>query len=59
MVKRLVLWLVCSFPHENWSGSPIPFTLLSDVDMANFGIDVTIDDVFFNDIDMKNSNIMS
>ncbi len=34
-------------------------SLLSDVDMANFGIDVTIDDVVFIDIDMQNSNIMS
>jgi hypothetical protein len=59
MVNKLVLQLGRSFPHEYWAGSPIPFTLLSDVDMTNFGIDVTTYDVLFNDIDMQNSNIVS
>jgi hypothetical protein len=49
MVNRLVLQLARSFPLENWPWSPIPFTLLSGVDMANFGINVTTDDVLFND----------
>ncbi len=58
MVSRLViLWLVHSFPHENLPQSLIPFTLLSDVHTINFGIDVTIDDVLFNDIDMETQTL--
>jgi hypothetical protein len=58
MVSRLViLWLVCSFPHENLPRSPIPLTLLFDVHTINFGIDVTIDDVLFNDIDMETQTL--
>jgi hypothetical protein len=51
MESRLVL-LVCSF-HEKLPRSAIPFKLQFEVDMANFGIDVTIDDVLFNDIDIE------
>jgi hypothetical protein len=52
MVSSLVL-LVHSFPHEKLPRSPIPFKLQFDVDMANFEINVTIDDVLFNDIDIE------
>jgi len=52
MESRLVL-LVCSFPHEKLPRSPIPFKLQFDEDMANFEIDVTIDDVLFNDINIE------
>jgi hypothetical protein len=51
MVNSLVL-LVHSFPHEKLPWSTLPFKLQFDVDMANFEIDVTIDDVLFTDIDI-------
>ncbi len=53
--SRLVL-LVCSFFHEKlWS--PIPFKLHFDVDMANFRLDVTIDDVLINDINIETQTL--
>jgi hypothetical protein len=56
MESRLVL-LVHSFPHEKLQRSPISFKLQFDVDMANFGIDVTTYDFLFNDIDIETQNI--
>jgi hypothetical protein len=52
MVNRLVL-LVHSFPLENSPRFSIPFKLLFDVDMANFEVKITIDDVLFNDTNME------
>jgi hypothetical protein len=51
MVNRLVL--VHSFPLENLPRFSIPFKLLFNVDVANFEVDITIDDALFNDINME------
>ncbi len=51
--SRLVL-LVHSFPPKNLLWTPIPFKLLFDANMAKFSrIDVTIDDILFNDTSIK------
>ncbi len=56
MVSRLI-FLLHSFPHEELPQSPIPFKLQFDVDMANFDINVSIDDVLFIDIDIETQNL--
>ncbi len=51
--SRLVL-LVHSFPPKYLFWTPIPFKLLFDANMARFSrIDVTKDDILFNDISIK------
>jgi hypothetical protein len=51
--SKLVL-LIHSFPPKNLLWTPIPFKLLFDANMAKVSkIDVTIDDILFNDTNIR------